>query len=614
MAAVVPKLTPTPVFKAPVVPFHKREQVKVRSLGLVAKMIGATVGVEIVFDPKITTAATDCRTKIFLPVLTDTGTEEDAELLKGLVLHEAAHCAETDPEISQTCMKESGPLGNALRNMYEDGRIEKAQALVYPGIPPMIDKALQVLVKRGVYEKPKAEEEPLSAVTGLLISGLRTKYLDQSGLAEHYPLWRNMCVKLLGDKVTRALWRVAMEVKGAKSNDDSYAMAKKTLEILKDMAEGKEPEEPDNGDPSDDDPCDGEAGPNGQPQQDQGQDQGQQPDPNGQDKGKGKGQQSSGANEPSTEEKKKNAQSILDSTKEEVDEQKVDFGKAADQGLEESGAKESNPYGRGAGSGRNDVGKRIEARHLTDQIIDRSRQISVRLGNELEALLEAKMDTDVYWSRNGRKLDATRLARIAVGNYGVFKHRDEREGLNTAFCLMTDISGSMDSWGYSSAQAGGSPLQVAEDAMWAILQAVDRFDGVKTSAAAFGTSIHPIKGYEENFRSARHFLWDRASDSGGTDTHYAVQHMARELLGREEERKLMLVITDGMPSSVDATAAAMGEVLRGGGEVAMLFIASDESAYAGLKNKMAKSGATFAVVSSSDQLVRGVFEAIKTAL
>ena len=183
MAAVVPKLTPTPVFKAPVVPFHKREQVKVRSLGLVAKMIGATVGVEIVFDPKITTAATDCRTKIFLPVLTDTGTEEDAELLKGLVLHEAAHCAETDPEISQTCRKESGPLGNALRNMYEDGRIEKAQALVYPGIPPMIDKALQVLVKRGVYEKPKAEEEPLSAVTGLLISGLRTKYLDQSGLA-----------------------------------------------------------------------------------------------------------------------------------------------------------------------------------------------------------------------------------------------------------------------------------------------------------------------------------------------------------------------------------------------------------------------------------------------
>lgn len=631
VAVAAPQIAPPPVFKQPAIPFHQRQPVKVRALGLVAKMLGNAMGVEIVFDPKIKTAATDCVSKVFLPVLTDSGTDDDADLLKGLVCHEAAHCAYTDRKVSERCVKESGKLAGAIRNMFEDARIEKVQSAVHVGVPPMIDKALQILVKRGIYDKPTDQSEPLDAVTGLLISGLRTKYLGQTGLEEHFPLWRNKCAQLFGDKVTRALWRLAMEVKDAQSNEDSYTLAKKTLDLIKDLADGKEPEEPQTGQgdgqcQSEDQGQDQGVSGQGQDQPQQGQGDGQDDDPNAppqqgsgsqqqpEPNGKGKGQQPD-PNEPSAEDKKKNAQSILDATDDEIDEKKTDFGQAADEGLDESGAKESNAYyGRGAGSGRNDVGKRMEAPHLTETIINRSRAISVRLGNELETLLEAMIDIDVYWTRQGRKVDTTKLSRVAVGNYSVFKHKDDREGLNTAFSLIGDISGSMDSWGYRSSATGGSPMQVTEDGFWAILQAVDRFEGIATSAAAFGTSIHPVKHFHETFRSARHYLWNRDSDGGGTDTHYAIQHMGRELMQRDEERKLLMVITDGMPSNVQATAAAVGELLRVGVEVAFLFIASDESAYSGLSTALKGSGTTFAVASSSDQLVRGIFEAVKTSI
>jgi cobalamin biosynthesis protein CobT len=605
-------ILPPPVFKLKPVPFAMRQQVTVRALGMFAKILGKQYGVRIVFDPNIQTAATDCRDTIFLPVLTDTGSEEDADLLYGLVSHEAAHCADTDPDVMPRVFKQDGALAKSLTNLYEDPRIEKKQQGPYPGAQPMIDKALAIMVKRGIFKGPSPQNEPLETVFGLLISGLRTKYLGQTGLAAHFPLWHNKCVEQLGAKTTRALWRIAMEVRSAASTEDAYQLAKKTMRLLKDLAEGNEPEEPPPPPGSGNQGQGQGQGQNQSQDQDQAQGQGKQDDQDADDQGS-TGKQ--GPKEPSMKEKQKNAQSVIDATEAEVNEQPTDFGNAVDQALEEWGAKQSSSrYGRGAGSGRNDIGKRIEDHSGTEKIIARSHPISVRLGNELEALLEAKTDADIYWQQTGRKIDASKLPRVATGNFSVFKHRDEREGLNTAFSVLVDISGSMDSWGCGARLPGDAPMTVAENAIWAVLQAVDRFDGVVSAGAAFGTSYHPFKTFDETFRGARHFMWNRNADSGGTDTHYAVQKAGESLLMRTEARRLLLIITDGVPSNVEATAAAMGELLRADCEVAMLFIAASDSSYGPLAKAMDGTGATFAVVASSDHLVRGIFEAISSTM
>ncbi len=616
------------VFKEPHIPFHQRRPVAVRSLGLFAKMLGHSMGIEVVFDPTVKTAATD-NVKIYLPVLNDSGTQEDVDLLTGLVCHEGAHTAHTDftiPLGGEGCTSE---LLSDLHNRFEDIWIEKKQAESYPGVPNKISRAIQIMTKRGTaFVKPDTSKEmhPASAVAGLIMCGLRTLYLGQEALKDHFPIWRREATKVLGDKMVRAIWAEACKVRTATHTAHALVIAKAVYDLLKDQADNKDPPPPPTPGIGDEEP---DQNPQGQDQGQPGQGSGPgQDDPNappgkpgksGSGKGSGKPdpkakpQPGQPGFEPTPQQKKAAAQAVLNATKKDLG--KSEFAEQIEKALEETGAKPTGGYG--AGTGRNDIHQRIRDEASTDTIIERARPIAVRLGNDLEVLLEAKTDTDIRWSSEGRKIDPSRLSRVAVGNFGVFKHKDDREGLNTALQIATDISGSMDNWSGSfgrRANDGQSPLEVAEVATWTVLQACDRFEGVKTAAGAFGTSVHPVKRFDESFRGASAFLWNRGRDSGGTDTHWAANFFGRELLMRDEERKLFMLITDGIPSRVQDTAAALGEILRAGGEVAVLFIANNEQVYSPLKTAMAGSGATFAAVSSSEQLLTGIFESIRSSV
>lgn len=647
-ATAAPSVKPPSVFKEKYIPFHQRRPVAVRSLGLFAKMLGHSMGIEVVFDASIKTAATD-NVKIYLPVLNDSGTEEDVILLTGLVCHEGAHTAHTDFSLPLGGDKNAPQLLADLHNIVEDIWIEKKQSHSYPGVPSKISEAIRILCKRGTaFLPPKVGEDvhPAATVTGLIISGLRSLYLDQPALKDQFPKWRKEAVKALGDKLVRAIWSSVCKVRDCGNTARALEIAKEVYDLIKDQAEGKDPPEPKDpgiGQPGSNpgaqgqgqqtpgqagnDPqgqSGGQEDPQGQPQPgQQGQGSGQgQPDPNGKPGKSGKPDPKAppkpgeAGYEPDPKAKQDAAKSVLNATKKELG--KNEFTEHVEKGLEETGAKPAQGRGGyGAGTGRNDVYQRVLDIAGTEAIINRARPIAVRLGNELEVLLESKTDTDIYWTQEGRKLDSARLSRVAVGNFGLFKHKDDREGLNTALSLAADISGSMDNWsgGYGRRSSSvQSPLEVAEVAMYTVLQACDAFDGVKTAAAAFGTSVHPIKDFDESFRSTRSFLWNRDKDGGGTDTHWAANYLGRQLLMREEERKLFMLITDGMPSRVPDTAAALGEILRNGGEVAVLFIANDESVYAPLKQAMQGSGATFAAVSSSEQLLSGIFEAIRNSM
>lgn len=66
-----------------------------RSLVIYARMLGISWDVEVVFDPTMTTAATDGRRIVLCPL--DVGDDEDATLVEGLIAHEAGvHCRFTD--------------------------------------------------------------------------------------------------------------------------------------------------------------------------------------------------------------------------------------------------------------------------------------------------------------------------------------------------------------------------------------------------------------------------------------------------------------------------------------------------------------------------------------
>ena len=113
----------------------------VRSLALLARMIGQKSGVEVVFDPRAQTASTDSK-KVTLPVVRNIGSEDEAMLIVGLVDHESAHCRHTNFE-----MIPANQVEMIIWNTIEDVWIEREQAKAYPGCFRNIVGSMEVMTK-----------------------------------------------------------------------------------------------------------------------------------------------------------------------------------------------------------------------------------------------------------------------------------------------------------------------------------------------------------------------------------------------------------------------------------------------------------------------------------
>ena len=195
-------------------------------------------------------------------------------------------------------------------------------------------------------------------------------------------------------------------------------------------------------------------------------------------------------------------------------------------------------------------------------------QASIALRTRLQGFLQAQTQRRCSIGRRGA-LHANSLHRLQVGNARVFQKESVQLGLNTAVHILLDVSGSM----------AGAPISLANRACFAVATALSHIRGVNPAVTAFPAvtetnSVFPIMRHGQAVPD----MFDIRA-SGGTPLAGAVWWVLQTVLPLKERRKIILVITDGMPDNQLAANNAIGVAQKLGFEVFGLGIRDEHIAH-----------------------------------
>jgi Mg-chelatase subunit ChlD len=191
--------------------------------------------------------------------------------------------------------------------------------------------------------------------------------------------------------------------------------------------------------------------------------------------------------------------------------------------------------------------------------------------NHLTSLLE---EGGAYSSK-GNRMAASRIGHYLGGNPRVMKRSNEaEEGISAAVMLLLDASGSM----FSSA---GEPITAAREAVYAILSGMENIDGLKSAFGFFpwidwanetdanfdwaSRGVVEVKGFDDQRKiSAIAGQIELAGEGGTTPTHDAMMYALGEMAGRNEDKKIVFVLTDGDSDDPKTTRDLLGELKKEG--------------------------------------------------
>jgi cobalamin biosynthesis protein CobT len=167
-------------------------------------------------------------------------------------------------------------------------------------------------------------------------------------------------------------------------------------------------------------------------------------------------------------------------------------------------------------------------------------------------------------SYSGR-FDVKKQSRMFSGSESVFKKRWETEGVNTALEIIVDMSGSMSERAQHAFSAAYAIACAAESAGCKVqvsgfgggfaqypdryLNGMDGTGGKSTTVGRAGASseLTTLKQWHEKSRAkADVFVKAIGQVCGGTPDYPCIRTAAEEMAHRRENRKMILVLTDGM--------------------------------------------------------------------
>lgn len=183
---------------------------------------------------------------------------------------------------------------------------------------------------------------------------------------------------------------------------------------------------------------------------------------------------------------------------------------------------------------------------LEEEEKDRALMTCNAMRHRLGGLLQTRTMSGRTIGRHGR-LHVSSLHRICSGNPKVFVMESPRAGVSTAVHILLDCSSSMD----------GAAMEVARQSCYAVARALEGIKGVTPAVTLFPASCYS----DSVFHLVRHGqkVHDnfRVSAMGDTPLAPALWRLMLEMSGLKEQRKIILVITDGVPNSVKATIHAL---------------------------------------------------------
>ncbi len=591
-----------------------------RSLVLIAQMLGRTHGLNVVFGGT-DIGATDGKT-IWLRDCSAYGSDEAADLIEGIVHHEAVHCRYTNFSLS-----DKNPLISSLANVFEDIWGETQQAMVMPGCQRSIGKATHIMVKMKIIDAPPSDVTPADLLIRWLVNTCRSQLLDQKAFAEIASICDGLSQQVFGKELHQRILDRALTANKLKSTEEAFALAREIHKMLEEAdlppppqqspdqqqgEEGGDQKDGGGGNGQKNDQAAPEGGDEGGPPDEQDGDSDQSQGKKGKGRGKKQPSKESGGSGKGGEQPQKQAgptEAQKAAAKQAANAQSVSSGDLGDALGKALGVQQqTDDKQRGGRSAAASQTCRVSIGKPCSHMLQRqesARTLSATIGNRLEALIEASRNDERWNASSGKRLNMNIVPeRLVSGNYRLFRRKREQVAVNTAVHLLTDVSGSMG----AAFGPGVTRLDAALETAAAIGSALNRQD-VPFMFSLFATNLEHVKKFDEDWRRCR----GEELAGSGTNTHHAVRLCAPYLASREEERKILVIVTDGIPGYIDGAIAEIRELKRYGVEVACVFIGDDNAAAFG-RRLQTEAKVSFALAKSRDELASTVFSAIKSAM
>uniref|UniRef100_UPI0025EBE60C cobaltochelatase CobT-related protein n=1 Tax=uncultured Thiodictyon sp. TaxID=1846217 RepID=UPI0025EBE60C len=512
-----------------------------QALPIVAAAYGRKFGVKVqVGGAK---ASTDGRT-IVIPAIRD---EPVAKTLAwGYLTHEAAHVRFTDMGVyRRTAMK--GPLVNAVLNNLEEVRIENAILGPYPGSVKTLDETLGWLVREGATRAAKEADSPPMVLTCFLLTMLRYRVRRQAVLKDLAEESERVLRMTFPASFVHRLLGLLAEVPGLDSTASTAGLADRIVALVEQEAQEPPPAAESDDAAGDQEPGEDDAAGDPEPGDDDAAGD-QEPDEE-----EAAGDQESGDDEVAGGQElgdddaagRDALRAILSAGEDELPE---DLFEAVAEALNAQTAGTDTPL---LPSLEDYQGYAAIGNTRLAAVKGESAKLAARLQGLVQAHDMAKTRT----ARRGRALSTRHLHRAAVGDDRIFQRTDQRMAPNTAVHVLIDLSGSM---------AGGAD-RIALDAAMSLALALEPIRGVSCAVTAFpgpngeAEMVTRITSHGDRVAARAGAFVQNAR--GGTPMTGALWYAAADLLARQEERRVILTLTDGGPNDWDSANAM---VMRAG--------------------------------------------------
>lgn len=495
---------------------------------------------------------------------------------RGYLAHETAHKVHTNWKY----------LWEDFTNIFEDIRVEREQSIEYPGEGTNYKNLVKILVDEG--EAFTAEnDDPIGKLLMLTVCRERNRVLGQSDIAVRELENELYCRGVMGDQFMGKFFNLADEVEKTTSTKDCKKLAERVWNLIKSESKGNPPPSP------------GQSGNSGN-NQEQGQSQGsgepgdpgnsgnkqQQGTPSQNSKETGKSSRGSGETSESAEgsgepgntpgktdasDKAGNSESgggagdgagdgaggndtgsqgmtneqrqALNSLIGAKPKAETDFGKMLQNAVEDAANQSCNakiPGTKtisdgdlvGAGSTCYENFKNQTMKMMT---------ATGKLRGQLTGLFEAQYQKKSLPAESGSRLSKKNLYLVGVNtpDKRVFTTNRTIKRENTAVSILVDSSGSM----------AGREIELACTSGYAVAKCIDEMRGVTCNVGAFSSGLSgvmEVKSFEAKTDLRRFY---KVSATGGTPTAEAILWAGHKLSMRRENRRLIILFTDGAPNN-----------------------------------------------------------------
>lgn len=188
--------------------------------------------------------------------------------------------------------------------------------------------------------------------------------------------------------------------------------------------------------------------------------------------------------------------------------------------------------------------------------IEQAKADSTYARRALQGLVQARTRASTRIARSGMKLSTANMSRLATCDLRVFEKRSEKKAVNSAVHILLDMSGSMC-----------RSEEVAIRASLALTSCLMTFPHVNPALSVFPGVSEPVECIvphgQKLLRKSESAIASMYA-SGGTPLAQGLLSSAIALSQTREDRKVLIVVTDGMPDDYDVAYALIKKLKAGG--------------------------------------------------